>query len=64
MYFETRNELLEYGLSIGNIFDEACEGDNERIKEAKSKQRRLNITANIMVKLFHYIRFILILKRI
>lgn len=47
VYFETRNELLEYGLSIGNIFDEACEGDNERIKEAKSKQRRLNITANI-----------------
>jgi hypothetical protein len=47
VYFETRNELLEYGLSMDNVFDEAYDGDDERIKAATNKQRRLNITANI-----------------
>ncbi|MDI6603818.1 MAG: TIGR02680 family protein [Thermoanaerobacteraceae bacterium] len=51
VYYECRNELLEYGLSIGYIFDVVSTSDDEKIKEAENKQRRLQITANISGKI-------------
>lgn len=49
VYYECRNELLEYGLSIGYIFDQ--DSDNEKLKEIKSRQKRLIITANLSGKI-------------
>lgn len=49
VYYECRNELLEYGLSIGYIFDE--DTDNEQLKEIRRQQKRLQITASISGKI-------------